>query len=90
MPNYERLLRRILGGQSDANIRFRDLCSLLARLGFAESINGSHHIFRKPGIPERIVIQPIGSKAKRPQVATNTAFPDQIRRLGVAGCLSTN
>ena len=68
MPNYERLLRRILGGQSDANIRFRDLCSLLARLGFAESINGSHHIFRKPGIPERIVIQPIGSKAKRPQV----------------------
>ena len=68
MPNYERLLRRILSGQSDANIRFRDLCALLVHLGFTERIRGSHHIFTRDGIMEIINIQPAGSQAKRPHV----------------------
>ena len=68
MPNYERLLRRILSGQSDNNIRFSSLCGLLLRMGFNERIIGSHHVFTRQDVRERINIQPVGSKAKGYQV----------------------
>ena len=64
----ERLLRQILGGTSDANIRFSDLRRLLTRLGFQERIRGSHHIFYRDDIEEIVNIQPDGSQAKRQQV----------------------
>ena len=63
-----RLLRRILDGTSDANIRFNDLRRFLTRLGFHERIRGSHHIFYRDDIEEIINIQPDGSHAKRQQV----------------------
>ena len=68
MGKYEKLLQRILRGTSDANISFKDLCQLLRRLGFEERIRGSHHIFRKAGITEKINLQKAGSKAKPYQV----------------------
>jgi predicted RNA binding protein YcfA (HicA-like mRNA interferase family) len=37
-------------------------------LGFEERIRGSHHIFRKQGIVDKIVLQRDGSKAKAYQV----------------------
>lgn len=55
-------------GSSDANIPFDDLCQLLRRLGFDERIRGSHHIFRKNGIFEKINLQRDGKKAKVYQV----------------------
>lgn len=58
----------ILSGQSDANIRFDDLCSFMLRLGFVERVRGSHHIFRKAGVRERLNIQRDGSHAKPYQV----------------------
>jgi hypothetical protein len=54
MAKYDRLLLQILRGTSDANISFDDLRRLLRRLGFEERIRGSHHIFRKPGIEEKL------------------------------------
>jgi hypothetical protein len=39
------MLRRVLPGRSDANIRFADLTGLLHDLGFTERIRGDHHIF---------------------------------------------
>ncbi|MYB98151.1 MAG: type II toxin-antitoxin system HicA family toxin [Gemmatimonadetes bacterium] len=36
--------------------------------GFAERQRGSHHIFRKEGVPERLVLQRDGSHAKPYQV----------------------
>ena len=62
------ILRRILGGRSDTNIRFNDLRNLLMRLGFVERVRGSHHIFRKPGVSERLNMQRDGSFAKPYQV----------------------
>ena len=47
---------------------FDDLCELLRRLGFEERIRGSHHIFRKEGIEEKINLQQDNSKAKPYQV----------------------
>jgi predicted RNA binding protein YcfA (HicA-like mRNA interferase family) len=64
----ETVLLRVLRGASDANIRFRDLRSLLLRLGFAERIKGSHHIFTNEGVAEILNLQPKGALAKAYQV----------------------
>ncbi len=68
MAKYEDLLLRILRGTSDANISFNDLRRLLRRLGFEERIRGSHHMFRKAGVEEKINLQREGNKAKVYQV----------------------
>jgi len=57
----------LLGG-SDANVEFDELGQLLRRLGFEERTRGSHHIFRKSGIEERVNLQRDGRKAKPYQV----------------------
>ena len=62
------MLDRILLGASDANIDFSDLSALLLRLGFEERIRGSHHVFRRAGIEERINLQRDGKHAKVYQV----------------------
>ncbi len=68
MGRYDKLVARVLRGTSDANISFDDLCQLLSHLGFDERVRGSHHIFRRAGIEERINLQRDGSKAKPYQV----------------------
>lgn len=68
MGKRENLLRRILSGQSDYNISFNELVSLLLSLGFKMRQEGSHKIFTKDGIIERINLQSEGSKAKGYQV----------------------
>lgn len=68
MSKHEKLLLKILQGGSDANISFNDLCNLLKKLGFEERVRGSHHIFRKEGIIEKINLQRDDSKAKVYQV----------------------
>jgi hypothetical protein len=64
----ESVVLRVLQGTADANIRFRDLQSLLSDLGFAERIKGSHHIFTRPGVAEILNLQSLGSLAKAYQV----------------------
>lgn len=61
-------LDRVLRGNTDANIRFGDLCSLLRHLGFAERVRGDHHIFSRDGVVEILNLQPRGDKAKAYQV----------------------
>ena len=74
MTRNERLLRRILSGRADANIRFTDLRALMQYLGFDERIRGSHHVYRKEGIVEKINLQRHGGDAKPYQVR-------QVRRV---------
>ena len=69
-----KLLQRLLGGRSDANIRFSDLCNLLRSLGFEERTRGSHHVYVKEGVEDMINLQREGSKAKPYQVR-------QVRRV---------
>ena len=65
----DRLLVSILSGTSDANIRFAELRRLMSRLGFVESVRGSHHIYRRSGVDERIDLQPLrDGLAKKYQV----------------------
>ena len=79
MGEPDGLLLRILRGTSDANIPFDGLCQLLRRLGLAERIRGSHHIFTKEGVEEILNLQPKGRQAKPYQVkcavsSSNTAL----------------
>lgn len=64
----DKILARILGGASDANISFTELCHMLRGMGFDERIRGSHHVFRKHGVEEMINLQSDGDKAKAYQV----------------------
>jgi predicted RNA binding protein YcfA (HicA-like mRNA interferase family) len=68
MGKHELVIRKILSGYSDANIAFQDVCSLLHSIGFEMRVSGSHHIFRKAGIEEKINLQRDGNKAKPYQV----------------------
>jgi predicted RNA binding protein YcfA (HicA-like mRNA interferase family) len=70
----ESILLQVLRGSSDANIRFSELRGLLSRLGFAERIKGSHHIFTREGVAEILNLQPQNSLAKPYQVK-------QVRRI---------
>ncbi len=65
---HGKLALKILTGNADRNIPFNDLCNLLKQQGFSESIRGSHHIFRKKGIAEKINLQRDGHQAKPYQV----------------------
>ena len=68
MGKYDKLISQILRGLSDANIEFDDLCHLLKNLEFEVRIRGSHHVFRRQGVAEKINLQRQGSKAKSYQV----------------------
>jgi virulence-associated protein VapD len=64
MGKHEKFLLKILRGSSGKNIDFNDLRNFLKRLGFAEYTRGSHHMFRKEGIEEKINLQREGNNAK--------------------------
>ena len=63
----EKTLERLLSGAADAAIRFDDLCRLLESLGFDKRVRGSHHIFRKSGVEEKINLQRAGANAAIPK-----------------------
>jgi predicted RNA binding protein YcfA (HicA-like mRNA interferase family) len=64
----EKTLGRLLSGTADASVRFDDLCHLLESLGFEKRVRGSHHMFRKSGVEEKINLQRAGANAKPYQV----------------------
>ena len=68
MGKWEKVLAQIVEGRSDANIAFDDLCSLLLHFGFEMRTRGSHHVFRKAGIMEKVNLQREGQNAKPYQV----------------------
>jgi predicted RNA binding protein YcfA (HicA-like mRNA interferase family) len=68
MTKTDKLIQKILQGRSDANISFQELRSLLKSLGFEERIRGSHHIYRRADVEERLNLQHEGAKAKLYQV----------------------
>jgi len=61
MARTNKLLDRILRGNSDANIPFSGMLQLLKHLGFEERIKGSHRIFSRNGAAEILNLQPRGN-----------------------------
>lgn len=82
LSRIRKTLQAVLSGSADANVSFGALSSLLAHLGFAERITGSHHVFSKQGIDEIINLQPRGAKAKPYQVKQTREI---IRKYGLEG-----
>lgn len=74
MAGTKKILKKILMGRSDANIVFKDICNLLISLGFDLRIKGSHHVFRKDSIEEKLNLQSDNKNAKPYQV-------QQVRKL---------
>lgn len=68
MGRYEKILQQVLSRASDANVRFDDLRGLLVALGFTERMRGSHHMFGRSDVEEKINLQSDGAKAKPYQV----------------------
>jgi len=68
VTKHREILDRVLSGRSDAAIDFDDLRSLLRRIGFEERARGSHHVFRRAGVEERVNLQRDGRHAKVYQV----------------------
>ena len=74
MNRHERLIQTILRGQSDSNVRFSDLRTLMQHLGFEERIRGSHHLYRREGVAEKVNLQRDDGNTKPYQVR-------QVRRM---------
>ncbi len=68
MSKFDKLILKLVLGNSDNSFDFGDLVKILLALGFIERINGSHHIFTKNDVVEIINLQPKNSKAKSYQV----------------------
>ncbi len=55
--------------RNPANIRFADMLKLVESFEFVlDRIEGSHHIFKRQGIPKLVNLQNFGGKAKDYQV----------------------
>lgn len=68
MGKNEKVLKLVLSGHSDANIKFEDLRNLLKNLGFSERIKSSHHIYYRRDVVEIVNLQSKSGKAKLYQV----------------------
>ena len=68
MSKFDKLIFKLLSGNSDKNFELNDLILILERIEFKKRIEGSHHIFYKEDIDEIINLQPDGKKAKAYQV----------------------
>lgn len=67
MSKKRKILQQILAGSK--NISFDDMMLLVESFGFNLSrINGSHHIFSHPKVPELVNLQNIKGKAKIYQI----------------------
>lgn len=73
MGRFEKVIFKLLSGNSDNNFTFDELRNLLLSLSFEERTTvGSHHIFKKKGIIGIINIQ---------RDKNNKAKPYQVRQI---------
>ena len=80
MGKFEKVLRRLLSGEADANVEFDDLVWLLRRLGFMERVRGSDHIFTRADLETPINLQPSGHHAAPYQVKQTR---EKLQELGI-------
>ena len=63
----KKLLAKVIFGSK--NVRFSDMVKLVESFGFHLSrVNGSHHIFTHPDIPELVNLQEVNGQVKPYQI----------------------
>jgi predicted RNA binding protein YcfA (HicA-like mRNA interferase family) len=71
-----KLLDKILSGSK--NIQFNEIVSLVEAFGFTlDRVNGSHHIFKHPDIPDLVNIQNRQGKAQPYQIRQFLAIVEE-------------
>jgi hypothetical protein len=74
--NKRKLFEKALAGPH--NLSFHDMIVLVEAFGFRLSrINGSHHVFTHPQVPENLNLQERGGKAKAYQVRQFLALVEE-------------
>ena len=68
MSKIEKIFLKVMSGQSDKNIEFDEVITLLKYYGFELRIKGSHHLFRFKNMSSTINIQRDGHLAKPYQI----------------------
>lgn len=82
MTQREKFAAKLMSGRADASIDFDQLRALLLALGFAERVQGDHHVFVKEGASELINVQPDGRHAKPFQVKQVRAILSKYKLAG--------
>jgi predicted RNA binding protein YcfA (HicA-like mRNA interferase family) len=67
MSKLDKVLEKVMGGQSDANIVFDEMCNLLLKLGFTSRRRGGSHIIFQSGA-DFVNLQNFHGKVKSYQV----------------------
>jgi predicted RNA binding protein YcfA (HicA-like mRNA interferase family) len=76
MTKKQKLLEKILAGSK--NVQFGEMVALVEAFGFRLSrVNGSHHIFDHPEIPDLVNLQNKKGQAKPYQVRQFLALVEQ-------------
>ena len=68
MSRWRKIFDQVAGGTHDSSLAFDDICGLLERLGFERRTKGSHNVFRRAGVLERVNLQRDRKHAKPYQV----------------------
>jgi len=66
MTKKQKIIEKLLSGESDNNFDFSDLVNLLKKLGFQHRVKGSHNIFYQASIIEIINIQSLRENKAKP------------------------
>ena len=65
---YQKLLARLASGAVQ-NVSFREFAALVRAFGFQlVRVNGSHHIFARPNVPQLVNLQDASGEAKPYQI----------------------
>ena len=65
MSKKQKLFQRLLSGSK--NIHFSDFVALVEAFGFVlRRINGSHHIYKHPDVPDLLTLQPTKDGQTKP------------------------
>ncbi|ASC71106.1 hypothetical protein XM38_020560 [Halomicronema hongdechloris C2206] len=76
MSKRQKLLQQVLNNPK--NVSFKDMMRLIEAFGFTLArVNGSHHIFTHPNVPELVNIQNHKGKAKPYQIRQFLSLVEQ-------------
>lgn len=66
MTKKQKIIEKLLSGESDNNFDFSELVNVMKKLGFQHRVKGSHNIFYREFIFEIINIQPHKENKAKP------------------------